>query len=76
MGDWIHDHADAIAARAPRELEALVAVSSPSVRASSPCIRASLSTSVCSETIVGAWAPSSSSSVVAACWMRVTVRRG
>jgi glutamate carboxypeptidase len=28
--DWIEKHADAIAARAPRELEALVAVSSPS----------------------------------------------
>jgi glutamate carboxypeptidase len=28
--DWIDTHADAIAARAPRELEALVAVSSPS----------------------------------------------
>jgi glutamate carboxypeptidase len=28
--DWIHRHADAIAARAPRELEALVAVSTPS----------------------------------------------
>jgi glutamate carboxypeptidase len=28
--DWIQAHADAIAARAPRELEALVAVSSPS----------------------------------------------
>jgi glutamate carboxypeptidase len=28
--DWIDKHADAIAARAPRELEALVAVSSPS----------------------------------------------
>ena len=30
MNDWIEKHADAIAARAPRELEALVAVSSPS----------------------------------------------
>jgi glutamate carboxypeptidase len=30
MSDWISQHADAIAARAPRELEALVAVSSPS----------------------------------------------
>jgi glutamate carboxypeptidase len=30
MNDWIETHADAIAARAPRELEALVAVSSPS----------------------------------------------
>jgi glutamate carboxypeptidase len=30
MKDWIQSHADAIAARAPRELEALVAVSSPS----------------------------------------------
>jgi glutamate carboxypeptidase len=30
VSDWIHTHADAIAARAPRELEALVAVSSPS----------------------------------------------
>ncbi|MDX6721690.1 MAG: glutamate carboxypeptidase [Solirubrobacteraceae bacterium] len=30
MDDWIHRHAAAIAARAPRELEALVAVSSPS----------------------------------------------
>jgi glutamate carboxypeptidase len=30
MSDWIQTHADAIAARAPRELEALVAVSSPS----------------------------------------------
>jgi glutamate carboxypeptidase len=30
MNDWIQHHADAIAARAPRELEALVAVSSPS----------------------------------------------
>ena len=30
MEDWIEKHADAIAARAPRELEALVAVSSPS----------------------------------------------
>src|SRR3954449_8075112 len=30
MNDWIKTHADAIAARAPRELEALVAVSSPS----------------------------------------------
>jgi glutamate carboxypeptidase len=30
MNDWINTHADAIAARAPRELEALVAVSSPS----------------------------------------------
>lgn len=30
MNDWIARHADAIAARAPRELEALVAVSSPS----------------------------------------------
>jgi len=30
MTDWIQTHADAIAARAPRELEALVAVSSPS----------------------------------------------
>jgi glutamate carboxypeptidase len=30
MSDWISTHADAIAARAPRELEALVAVSSPS----------------------------------------------
>jgi len=28
--DWIHRHAEAIAARAPRELEALVAVSTPS----------------------------------------------
>jgi glutamate carboxypeptidase len=28
--DWIHHHADVIAARAPRELEALVAVSTPS----------------------------------------------
>jgi glutamate carboxypeptidase len=28
--DWIHRHADVIAARAPRELEALVAVSTPS----------------------------------------------
>jgi glutamate carboxypeptidase len=30
VSDWISTHADAIAARAPRELEALVAVSSPS----------------------------------------------
>jgi glutamate carboxypeptidase len=30
MSDWIRTNADAIAARAPRELEALVAVSSPS----------------------------------------------
>jgi glutamate carboxypeptidase len=30
VNDWIQAHADAIAARAPRELEALVAVSSPS----------------------------------------------
>src|SRR5918997_12399 len=30
MSDWIQAHADAIAGRAPRELEALVAVSSPS----------------------------------------------
>ena len=30
MGDWLSDSAAAIAARAPRELEALVAVSSPS----------------------------------------------
>jgi glutamate carboxypeptidase len=30
MTEWIQTHADAIAARAPRELEALVAVSSPS----------------------------------------------
>ena len=30
MEDWIEKHANAIAARAPRELEALVAVSSPS----------------------------------------------
>jgi glutamate carboxypeptidase len=30
VSDWIQAHADAIAARAPRELEALVAVSSPS----------------------------------------------
>jgi glutamate carboxypeptidase len=30
MSDWIQTNADAIAARAPRELEALVAVSSPS----------------------------------------------
>ena len=30
MGEWIETNADAIAARAPRELEALVAVSSPS----------------------------------------------
>jgi glutamate carboxypeptidase len=30
MDDWIETHAQAIAARAPRELEALVAVSSPS----------------------------------------------
>jgi glutamate carboxypeptidase len=30
MNDWIETHAEAIAARAPRELEALVAVSSPS----------------------------------------------
>src|SRR4029078_12962246 len=30
MHDWIETHAAAIAARAPRELEALVAVSSPS----------------------------------------------
>ncbi len=30
MNDWIEKHAGAIAARAPRELEALVAVSSPS----------------------------------------------
>lgn len=30
MRDWIEAHAEAIAARAPRELEALVAVSSPS----------------------------------------------
>jgi glutamate carboxypeptidase len=30
VSDWIQTHADAIAARAPRELEALVAVSSPS----------------------------------------------
>jgi glutamate carboxypeptidase len=30
VADWISTHADAIAARAPRELEALVAVSSPS----------------------------------------------
>ena len=30
MTDWIQTHADGIAARAPRELEALVAVSSPS----------------------------------------------
>jgi glutamate carboxypeptidase len=30
VDDWIDKHADAIAARAPRELEALVAVSSPS----------------------------------------------
>src|SRR6185312_2615041 len=30
MHDWIETHAKAIAARAPRELEALVAVSSPS----------------------------------------------
>jgi glutamate carboxypeptidase len=30
VNDWIARHADAIAARAPRELEALVAVSSPS----------------------------------------------
>ena len=30
MSDWIETNADAIAARAPRELEALVAVSSPS----------------------------------------------
>ncbi|MEA2290206.1 MAG: glutamate carboxypeptidase [Solirubrobacteraceae bacterium] len=30
MSDWISTHAEAIAARAPRELEALVAVSSPS----------------------------------------------
>jgi glutamate carboxypeptidase len=30
VSDWIRTHAEAIAARAPRELEALVAVSSPS----------------------------------------------
>ncbi len=39
MDDWVAAHAEAIAARAPRELEALVAVSSPSgdVRGAEEC---------------------------------------